>query len=233
MSIDLSDERLATVLASVGEHLDLDGPGRDVSAEASAAPRIRLRPALLAAAAAIVAIALAAAVFAPVRSAVADWLGIGSTSLERVPDVDDEGLAPIDDGLVRISIEEAERRLGRPLGHISTTALGPPATISEMPEGGVLVGWPEGATTLWIHAVDPDAGTLLTKILSSDTGVTEVSGLGDVAVAIEGPHVLQTPHRRIAAGTVLIWADGPTELRLESDLPLTTLTTLAPHLTPN
>ena len=45
-----------------------------------------------------------------------------------------------------------------------------------------------------------------------------MTGLGDEAVLITGDHVLQTPQRQIAAGTVLLWISDDIEYRLESTL---------------
>ncbi len=96
---------------------------------------------------------------APVREAVADFLGIGSTSVEVVPepDADPVGLPTIDEGLIDLSPSAAESRLGHALPDVAATPLGEPDRIASMPEGGVLLAWSDGATTLWIHDAH-DAG---------------------------------------------------------------------------
>ena len=165
----------------------------------------------------------------PVRRAVADWLGIGSTTVVHVPSTAPAGPAPlpITAGLRRIDAAEADRRLGRPLPDATATVLGAPQALAAMPEGGVLMVWADGASTLWVHRADMPAGVLVKKLIGADQPVTSLDGIGDGALAITGDHVLVTPHRTIAAGTVLLWTDGPTELRLESDLPLDTMIAIA------
>ena len=108
----------------------------------------------LAIAAAIVAVLVGATLaIAPVREAVADFLGIGSTEIEVVPEseADPAGLPTIDAGLVDITTSAAESRLGQALPDVAPTSLGEPDRIMAMPEGGVLLAWADGATTLWIH----------------------------------------------------------------------------------
>ena len=83
--------------------------------------------------------------------------------------------------------------------------------------------WGDGASTLWVHRADVPAPVLVKQLIAADQQAQVVAGIGDGALSITGDHVLVTPHRTIAAGTVLLWTDGPTELRLESDLPLDTM----------
>jgi len=54
-----------------------------------------------------------------------------------------------------------------------------------------------------------------------------VSDLGDYAVLIAGDHVLDTPSRRVAAGTVLWWLADGQQWRLESQLDPATMLTMA------
>jgi hypothetical protein len=44
-----------------------------------------------------------------------------------------------------------------------------------------------------------------------------VGGLGDAAVFVGGDHVLTTPHRRLAADSVVLWVRDGFEYRLEAD----------------
>ncbi len=57
-----------------------------------------------------------------------------------------------------------------------------------------------------------------------------IDGLGDAALIVTGGHVLETPYRRVKAGTVLLWTDGATEYRLESDLDEATMLDIAHDL---
>ena len=86
-------------------------------------------------------------------------------------------------------------------------------------EGGVLMAWPSGRTTLWVHSNETNGTGFVHKLLTFDDHATTVPGLGDAAVLVEGDHVLQTPQRRVAAGRTLLWVDKGLEYRLESDLP--------------
>jgi hypothetical protein len=229
----IDEETLARALASVGRHLDTDA----TSAAQRPEPHHRL---LMAAAAVIITILVGLAV-TPVRTTVADWLGIGSTSVVHVPatGAPSAGLppsapstspAPITNGLSAIDAADAVRRLGRPLPDTSLSELGPPQALEAMPEGGVLMVWADGASTLWVHAAEVSAQVLVKKLIGTDQPARFISGIGDGALAITGAHVLVTPHRTIAARTVLLWTDATMELRLESDLPLERMITIAQQL---
>ena len=111
-----SDEHLAQVLASVGDHLVVPEVGP--WSPASRGRRPGGRRVVGAAAAALLGVAVAGGLgITPVREAVADWFGFGSTGFERVaPDeADPTGLPPIDAGLPAVSRTDAEAVLGRPL----------------------------------------------------------------------------------------------------------------------
>ncbi len=56
------------------------------------------------------------------------------------------------------------------------------------------------------------------KLVDAGEPAESIAGVGDEALIVEGTHVLETPHRRLAADTVLLWVDGDKEYRLESDL---------------
>lgn len=216
------DQTLDRLLASVGRHLDVDAAGADTSI-----PR-RHRRLLTVAAAAIVAAILVVAI-APARRTVAGWLGIGSTEVVYVPGppLTTAPLPSITSGLTAIDRAEAEQRLGRPLPDTAGTALGAPQAIAAMPEGGVVLEWADGATTLWVHRGDAPPQVLVKKLVGNEQEARFVDDLGDGALAISGEHFLVTPHRTIAAGNVVLWTDGPTELRLESELPVDAMIAIA------
>jgi hypothetical protein len=154
---------------------------------------------------------------APVRSAVADWLGIGSTHVVKVPGgVDTSGLPLIQDRLRPVSRDEAEGVLRHPLPTVG--ALGDPQIVVPPPEGGVLMGWTEGNTTLWVHAIDIDPKLFLQKLVAVGENVEPVEGVGNAALYVEGTHILETPGRTLAARSVLLWVRDGVEYRLESDL---------------
>src|SRR6478735_388497 len=209
------DDDLARVLASVGRHLDTAGDTEQTD-------HARRHHRLVLVAAAVIVAALVTVAIAPVRRAVADWLGIGSTTVVHVP-ADGAPIStpvPITSGLSQVDAAEARQRLGRALPDTSSSSLGPPQTLLAMPEGGVLMVWRDGASTLWVHDADRPPMILVKKLISADQQARFVDGLGDGALAVVGDHVLVTPHRTVAAHTVLLWTVGDTEYRLESDLPL-------------
>ena len=136
--IELDDERLADVLASIGAQLvTVPGITPDPAVvQAPAPPRRWSTPSLRrrwrwqwAPVLAVVLVAAIVLTVAPVRSAVAGWLGIGSTSIQidPVPPSTVAALPSIDTGLRRIDRTTAAAELGSlPLG-LDATALGPPA----------------------------------------------------------------------------------------------------------
>jgi hypothetical protein len=236
MAEPLSDEHLAVVLASVGDHLvvpEID----DTWSPVSAGHRRGGRRVIGAAAAALLGVALAGGLgITPVREAVADWFGFGSTGFERVaPDeADPTGLPPLDADLPNVSRADAEAVLGRPLPHLDAArfGLGEPDRIALPPEGGVLLGWDHGATSLWVRTTEDPAATRMRKLLDDSAAVEPLADLGEGAVSVTGDHVLATPHRRVAAGSVVLWIDEGIEFRLESDLGVEATESIARRVDP-
>jgi hypothetical protein len=101
------------------------------------------------------------------------------------------------------------------------------------PEGGVILEWTEGATTLWIRAPDFEPAMFVKKLVDAGEPAESISGVGDEALIVEGSHILETPHRRLAAGTVLLWVDGDQEYRLESDLDRDAMVAVARSVEPD
>ena len=217
-----TDQQLEAVLASVGRRLVVPTGSPTVRSLADVtAARRPARSALLVAAAVAVLLLVAGAVVTPVREAVADWLGIGSTSIEQVrgPGSDPRGLPSLAAEAVPISAAAARAELGRAVPVVRDRHLGAPTLRSLPREGGVLMIWPRGKTTLWVHRDAGESVVFVKKLFNLQDRVTPISGLGDLAALIEGRHVLETPARRVAAGRVLIWVADGLEYRLESDLP--------------
>ena len=223
--IELDDDRLADVLTSVGAEL-VTAPDSTLD-PAVVRPPARTRRRSMPSIrwrwqwAPVLAVGLIAAIVlavAPVRSAVAGWLGIGSISIQIDP-TPPSTVAPlpsIDAGLRRIDRTAAAERLGSLPPALDATTLGPPTGFATMPEGGVLVVWPD-ATTLWIHDAEIEAGMLFDKLVQAGQSVQPVDLLGDRALVISGEHFLRTPHRAIAATTSVLWQSNDREYRLESD----------------
>ena len=230
-----SEARLARVLVSVGEHLDTDPAAATAIGSVSTTDRFRSPRSRrwLAIAAAVAAVLVGATLaIAPVREAVADFLGIGSTGIDVVPEseADPTGLPTIEAGLREITPAAAASRLGQALPDVAATSLGEPDRIMAMPEGGVLLAWADGATTLWIHEGLMPGDMLFKKLLDAGQAARSIDGLGDSALAVTGEHILETPSRRLKAGTVLLWTDEAIEYRLESDLDEATMLAIAHDL---
>jgi hypothetical protein len=203
-----------------------EGRGRQQDAPPRRAERARRARRVLVAAVIVAVIGVVGTAVAPVREAVAGWLGIGSTEIVRVPpgageDVgegDPSGLPYLGDDLVPVERTAAEQRLRAPLPDTSGTGLGPAEVLALPPEGGVIMAWDDGATTLWVRGDERPAGEIVSKLLTFDDRLERIDGLGEDAAIVEGAHVLGTPQRRLAAGTVLVWIADGFEYRLESDL---------------
>jgi len=219
----IDDAHLDDVLASIGALLVLE------PAPAAASPEVRSRRWRRWAAGGAAAVALTIGGLSPLRGAIADWLGIGSTHVEVRPDPDAVPihLPGIDDHAIPISPRDAGARLDPELvERLDATDLGPPAGFATIAEGGVLVVWPDH-TTLWVHGIGMGADGWLEKLVASDQQVQPVDDLGDDALAVVGDHVLATPDRTVRAGTTVLWTRGPTELRLAGDRPLDDLVAIA------
>jgi hypothetical protein len=236
MAEPLSDEQLARVLASVGDWLVVPEVD-DAWSPASPGRRRGGRRVVGAIAAAVLGITVAAGVgITPVRQAVAGWFGFGSTGFERVPpgEADPTALPPLAAGLPIVSRTDAEAVLGRPLPHLdpSRLGLGDPERIALPPEAGVLLGWDRGATSLWVRTTEDPAETRMRKLLDDYAVVEPVVDLGEGAVSVTGSHVLATPNRRVAAGSVILWIDEGIEFRLESELSMDAMVSIARGVDP-
>ncbi len=239
---NLDDAHLETILRSIGAELHLQHTLQPIQAERIVhvtKARKRLR------AYAITFISICALVFATpaVRAAVANWFGIGSTEIKISPNL--TSLEPlsdcrsgnetsctfpkIDQALAEINGSSAAASLGFALPDLSTTPLGKQVRFATMPEGGVLVIWADNST-LWLHSVSIEPAMLLKKLGGSGVTTSAVNNLGDAAIAISGPHWLQTPHRKILATNTILWVRGMNEFRLESNLPPDQLINVAREL---
>lgn len=221
--IDLDDDRLHVVLASMTELLVTDA----AAARVAHRPR-RVAPAIWVGVAVAAVIAATVLAVAPLRHTVADWLGIGSTAIEIDPTAAStiSSLPSITLDLTRIDRAGAEATLGVALPSFEGTELGAPQGFALMPEGGVLVVWSD-RTTLWIHRLSIPTDVLFTKMVAAGSMVQRVDDLGDDALAVSGEHVLRTPHRTVAAATTVLWRQRELEYRLDADRDVDALIDLA------
>jgi RNA polymerase sigma-70 factor, ECF subfamily len=196
---------------------------------------VRLRAQLVAVVAVAVALALAVGLVAPVREAVADWLGIGSTRIDRSPAGDGTGgedaepRPAVGEGLAPATPAQVEAALGATPGALGLHAsdLGEPEVTALAPEGGVILAW-SGATTLWVRPGENRPGPFVKRPTGDgDLEVEHVGGLGDEALVVEGDHVLDTPGRSLAATTAVLWLDGGREFRLEGTVSAERLVAIA------
>lgn len=221
-----TDDHLDVVLRDVADELDVPGAaGIDPLAvvRRSAARRRRW----LVAAAVLVLVVAAVLAVAPTREAVARWFGLqvehDDGSGATVTDVFASAVVPLD-------IDEAIVRSGLDPSRLAASGLGRPDEAGQPPEGGVLLSWPRGATTLWVRPGDDDM--VVVKRLTGNQLAEPVDGLGDYAVLIDGRHVLETPSRRVATGRVLWWLADGRQFRLESELDADAMLAIAHALAP-
>jgi hypothetical protein len=223
--VRLDDDRLAIVLASIGEHLVVDGSA------AATVPRQThplWRP-LLVAAVTLAVIAGAVVAIAPARRAVSGWLRIGRIELDVDRRTESTGLPSLTEAARPIEPTAAGDLLGHTMPAVDISSLGPPTHWWTIPEGGVVVGWQDGETSLWLTTAADGEG-LVDKIVGAESAVTELPDLGDGGAAVRDSHVLRTPNRRVAADNVVIWVDDDLTWRLEGTADLDELIAVANQL---
>ena len=210
-----SDERIEAALAGLADELvvpdgplDTDGPDRG------------RRPgrALLALAAAVLVLALVLAAVPAGRRAVAGWLGLGRVRVERIdPGLEVPPESGFVDGVAPLDVGDALGAAGVQDGALAAAGLGRPAAAGRPPEGGVVLTWDDGATTLWVRRPDEGDEAGLVKKRIADAVAEPIEGIGEAAILIDGDHVLATPARTVAADRVLWWVVDDVEHRLETD----------------
>ena len=212
-----TEERLDAALFALADVLDVPGDERVVI---DRQPTRKRRHWPLLVAAAIVVIAVGVVAIAPARDTVARWFGV---RVERDDGATRRG--SFADGVTPIDVGDAMARTPLDASAFDASPLGRPDAAGVPPEGGVLLGWREGATTLWVRPGDDDI-MVVKKVIGSGEGRL-IDDLGDYAALIDGDHVLETPTRRVAAGRVLWWLDEGRQWRLESELDTATMLAVA------
>jgi hypothetical protein len=210
------DTVLADALAATGRDLALDAPPVDGRQGA-------VRHWLVAAAVVLAVAAATVLAIAPARHTVGGWLRVGNVDVRVIPEATagpTETLPGLLDGsAIRPADGEAVGAvLGDDLDAVSSTALGRPTRWWTLPEGGVVAEWPAQGTTLWVADLDAMSSMLLDKLVGGAEAVVALPDLGDRpgGMAVSGPHLLVTPHRRVAATDVVAWTEHGNLYRLES-----------------
>jgi hypothetical protein len=230
-----TEERVILALAALRDELQV--PDEPLTVPVGVELR-RARPrrdrALVAAGIAALATVAVLAV-APAREAVADWLGLGSTEVRIVPTTSvpataGPSLPSLADGARVVDEQGAAAELGRPLPAVGRADTDARPELAVPVEGGVLVRWPGRDETLWIHGPTPAGASYLKKLAAAQEDIGPVDGLGDGALWLAGPHLLETPGRLLAADHVLLWIDDGLEWRLEGDLPRDEMVAIARNL---
>jgi hypothetical protein len=155
---------------------------------------------------------------APARDAVASWLGIGSTTIRRMPTEELPAGGPPQLGTEVPVTEDAP----------SLAALGEPDTAFVDDRGAISAVWPasgelpELGSTGWgaILTIRPaGSGAGNEKLLGSDTQVESVEIGGVRGLWVPGDHIVIVPGEPPAiAHHVLLWATDGEEYRLETEL---------------
>lgn len=224
-----TDERLAAVLASIGDQLDVEG----AAADAVVMPIQRRSHRLLAVAAAVVLVVALLAAIAPVRRTVGGWFTAGDTEVRLDPTIAetlDSLPAFIAEGRVMSmdAVTAAEDRLGIDL-LLPDSLLGEPDGWLSPSEGGVIAVWNEGSTTLAVRR-DTGGAVMVEKYTAMAGDATELPDLGDGGVLLRDEHIIVTPSRTARAGRVVVWQQGDLTIRLESELSESELLRVATEL---
>ncbi len=231
-------DRLDDVLASVGRHLmvetlddDDDAGGPATVADGWWRPA-RRRVLVAGVAAGILAGSIAS--IPPARRAVGGWLRAGRIEVTVDPNAAIDPALPsfLDDAT---PIDPADRAavLGQLPPDVRSTALGSPTAWWTVPEGGVVATWAAGMTSLWILPVDIPDYWFIDKSVETADAVTDLPDLGDGGFAVAWTHLMETPHRLVAAEAVVVWSGGTLMFRLESDLDVDVLITVAESIASN
>jgi hypothetical protein len=227
-----SDDALGRALTDLGAHVEVPAHSlwTRVAADldhAVAWPRARgqWRVALVVACLLLVLLAATLAI-APARRAVADFLGIGSTRVERVDDTAG-GAPPFDDVPAREDVAALRDELARAdLGLPDLDLVGAPRAWRVDAAGTSVVVFDDVVLTQH-RTEDPS----LKRVAPSGV-VTATTVGGASALWIEGLHTRTVDGRTYSSESALVWLDGDVELRLEGNLDLASVRRVAESVAP-
>ncbi|MDW3219870.1 MAG: hypothetical protein R8F63_14745 [Acidimicrobiales bacterium] len=183
----------------------------------------RGRPIVQVAAAVLLLVVASVIVIAPARTAVADWLGIGSTSIDIEDELPpattiDPPATPSDDAAPTIE-EAAADELELTVRLPRHPDLGDPVgwEIRSI-EGGVrelVVDWSGPAGDVRLTAWSATADVAFRKIVTSEPVFDErLDTDGDPAVWLSGPHVRDLGDDAVLVDSTLLWIRDGVEYRL-------------------
>lgn len=225
---DITDAMLGAMVADVGAHITQ--PSSSLADRVAAhleTPRHRAWGRWVAAAAAVVVVALAVTAIAPAREAIANLLGLGTTTVQHV----DELPASVPTTLPAASGTDAELRaeLERARLAAPTRALvGDPVAWVVDPAAESVVVWRDGALSQ-SHTTEPG---LALKLLPRNAEVVQTDVEDQPALWIPGPHVRQVDGTNFAADAALLWVVDSTMYRFETNLPLERAQAIAESVRP-
>ncbi|MET0627365.1 MAG: hypothetical protein ABW033_02765 [Acidimicrobiia bacterium] len=219
-----SDDALGAALTDLAGHLRTSEQSLwpRVLADLDPLPRPRVPVRGLAIAAiAVLVVLVAVAAIAPARRAVADLLGIGSTTVTHVDGVRSGAATP------RLQPEGSEAALRRRLGTAGLAL--PDAALVGDPRG-----WRvdlSGETIVEYDDVtfgERAEGTVPALKRVPEQGQVEAIRVGEEpGYWIPGPHTRTIAGRTVRSASVLLWVADGLELRLEGDVTLTEMLEIA------
>jgi len=227
-----TDHALGRALADLGAHVR--APTHPlwtrVAADLDATvawPRARRRWRVALAVACVLLVLLAATLtIAPARRAVADFLGIGSTRVERVDDTAG-GAPPFDDVPAREDVAELRDQLARAgLGLPDLDLVGAPRAWRVDPSGTTVVVFDDVVLTQH-RSQEPSL-----KRVAPSGAVAPTTVGGASALWVEGPHTRTVDGRTYSSESALVWLDGDVELRLEGNLTLESMRRIGESVAP-
>ena len=227
----LDDAQMGALIAALGSAVEptgidlVAGLRAAIDSKAPKHPRERRRASLAVAAALVLLAGSLVFLIAPARTAVADWLGIGSTSVVIVDDLPPAEpaklptAAPTDEGRDPDSIRlAAAEQLDLPVLLPDPELVGAPGgwEIRDIGEGAELVVTWERFT---LTARSPSPETPLRKFVTAvDAVSTAVLTDGAPALWIEGFHVRAAGDLVESVGNTLLWEANGIEYRIFGDL---------------
>jgi len=224
-----TDAELGAALIDLGTHVSVPPHSLWPRVQARLDERATRRagwPLWAVAAAVIAVITIAIVSIAPVRHAVADLLGIGATHVEhveRLPGAEPSPALPSTGDRAALARQLARRHLFAP----DAALAGDPVAWRVDPDGETAVAYEN--VTLSQRALGGAAPSVKRYAAGANVQFVEVGN--EPAVYVGGEHTRTIDGHTFRSTSALIWDQDGTELRLEADLPVDQMLTLARSVT--